>query len=1330
MMVEQFGIEDKNIYKICVVATMSSGKSTFINAVIGDEILPEKNEACTARTMAVLDNDEARVKKAHIIRRSGAKEIVEIDSREVLDRVNLDEDIVDFLVETDIENVKNTDKAVLLVDTPGVNNSADEQHGKRTEEFLKQMDRGMIIYLMNATQMAVTDDAALLSQTAEFINQKNGSVKILFVLNKIDALDTETESIRDTVRTAREYVQRYGIKDPVIYPMSAFSAKLLRMAYYRREMTRRERRKLEDIFENYRPGENNMVAYAVQGEKSADTYLIGEEEISGQELLRAIENTGITAVEKKICEWMEEESPQYSPRVLIRSTLKESVEERYHDQIIQLLECGEDIDLGEVHNVRRLIAGSSALQMLNHQNEAQKNAYVQLSTGQWEHSFDSLLTDIILTKRKLTDIFKNNKAIALPHGNGKYLFAEAGEQEMERARILFSMSFDEERWQAVDLLGMSEMVRSEGVVYLKNEITSFHYKVIHQNYDSTAVVLETRLPAAAVQIGGLGEKGQVSFEVVRDYLTQVEQRERDEKEAQEKVREQLERTYKGITFDSVEEKQRIIQLEKEFAQYCDELEGRSYLELQAKKKEIEKILPTVIAIPLVSKLAVKAEQRELTEKKAYAGRLEQSCLSELEKILEEIKRQGYPTRTTDELETAVQRRRIACQREIMSEMTAGVEEMSREQIRELMARLRDCGFDEELTAKFLENVQKQYDVTEEQELKSCCGDMDTYSIQELNLLSRQLQEGGYQEKFLQKYLDNIAERIRYLHIQNMEKAISGIPAADRMGLQKIRDEIDAEECEADLKAKYYQAVKVQEEKLEYEELCRLTSDLETRSTEELRRLYTDLEEGDITSRFRKYFLMRVRVPLDRAQYKDVDRMTADVERCSRDQLEDLRQTLGREGYPAYINITAEQRIQKRRFELDMQELLELGNEFDKMDIPKIEQTELLLRQKGVSEQSRKIYREKLKDRRYAIAMEEATRISVFFQQLCDKYSVNPPELKIAGFPENYRQFVDEVMRERRIEPYEDFPIFILYDKSCFSMSATHICYRTGAGMVSYRLDDIYSFCTVKKFLVERLAFRLKNGEIIEVPSAMGKKILHQFILVLNEFVPNIENPSVQNICPPLKIHVSELKIENYCTNAGTIILNKDTIKEAFINDYQECRELIGACRAAKVKGSDKWEVSRAKIHANFNISESEDSLVWIYDKTLLGSGKEGAAAGESVYVKNSGQNTISIPLNDIFRILHSENNNALVIETVNNYTFAAEIPDMKPEGVYALAGLLDKYVRGMQLALALEENFRENRNILSERSTNEAGERRYCTNCGARLDVGAKFCSSCGKRVL
>ena len=41
-MLRVFDINSNEIIPVCVVATMSSGKSTFLNAILSEEILPEK----------------------------------------------------------------------------------------------------------------------------------------------------------------------------------------------------------------------------------------------------------------------------------------------------------------------------------------------------------------------------------------------------------------------------------------------------------------------------------------------------------------------------------------------------------------------------------------------------------------------------------------------------------------------------------------------------------------------------------------------------------------------------------------------------------------------------------------------------------------------------------------------------------------------------------------------------------------------------------------------------------------------------------------------------------------------------------------------------------------------------------------------------------------------------------------------------------------------------------------------------------------------------------------------------------------------------------------
>jgi predicted GTPase len=42
--------------EIAVIATMSSGKSTLINSILSQELMPSKNTACTAKITRIKDN--------------------------------------------------------------------------------------------------------------------------------------------------------------------------------------------------------------------------------------------------------------------------------------------------------------------------------------------------------------------------------------------------------------------------------------------------------------------------------------------------------------------------------------------------------------------------------------------------------------------------------------------------------------------------------------------------------------------------------------------------------------------------------------------------------------------------------------------------------------------------------------------------------------------------------------------------------------------------------------------------------------------------------------------------------------------------------------------------------------------------------------------------------------------------------------------------------------------------------------------------------------------------------------------------------------------------
>jgi len=205
---------DKQLSEIVVIATMSSGKSTLINVLLRKELMPYENLACTA-IIATITNSYEKKEKRLYGRDSNNNIIEERDSIsfEQIKELNSNPSIrfVDF--ESRIHCLPSK-KRIKLVDTPGTNSAQNPEHQVITYEKIKNLSNALIIYVLNAEQLATFDDKCLLQHVSE--NLRNNH--IVFVLNKIDAIDAETERISQTLRSARNYVKSFGIKSPVIIP--------------------------------------------------------------------------------------------------------------------------------------------------------------------------------------------------------------------------------------------------------------------------------------------------------------------------------------------------------------------------------------------------------------------------------------------------------------------------------------------------------------------------------------------------------------------------------------------------------------------------------------------------------------------------------------------------------------------------------------------------------------------------------------------------------------------------------------------------------------------------------------------------------------------------------------------------------------------------------------------------------------------------------------------------------------------------------------------------------------------------------------------------------
>ena len=235
-------------FDVYVAATMSAGKSTFINAMLGCELLPNANEATTATIAQITDNDEMLHKEFIGERYNKDGELVDPQQQitlATLQEWNKLEDTKLIKLEGNIVGItEREDVRLVISDTPGPNNSQDRSHWETTQTYIQDSQRNpLILYVLNATQLGTNDDKLVLSMIADIMKKggKQSKDRFIFVINKMDSFDFEKEtSVEKVLENVRTYLQNNGIFDPLVYPVSALNAGLIRREIANEQLTRDE----------------------------------------------------------------------------------------------------------------------------------------------------------------------------------------------------------------------------------------------------------------------------------------------------------------------------------------------------------------------------------------------------------------------------------------------------------------------------------------------------------------------------------------------------------------------------------------------------------------------------------------------------------------------------------------------------------------------------------------------------------------------------------------------------------------------------------------------------------------------------------------------------------------------------------------------------------------------------------------------------------------------------------------------------------------------------------------------------------------------------------
>lgn len=217
----------KKEQRILVTANMSAGKSTLINALAGKKVARTSQEVCTGNNCFIYNKPYEDNQVALQISK------LNLDAKE--------EELQEYGWQNSISMATNfrcsykQAPRMCLIDTPGVNSSMSRQHRKIAREALTQEKYDILLCILNANKLGTEEEL----EHIKWISDNILKDKVIFVLNKLDDFRSE-DNIQASIEGVKKDLNAIGYENPIVCPISAYFAYLLKKKEYEDILTEDE----------------------------------------------------------------------------------------------------------------------------------------------------------------------------------------------------------------------------------------------------------------------------------------------------------------------------------------------------------------------------------------------------------------------------------------------------------------------------------------------------------------------------------------------------------------------------------------------------------------------------------------------------------------------------------------------------------------------------------------------------------------------------------------------------------------------------------------------------------------------------------------------------------------------------------------------------------------------------------------------------------------------------------------------------------------------------------------------------------------------------------
>ncbi len=195
--------------RLLIVGTMSAGKSTLVNALVGHKVAKVKTTVCTT-ALSYLYNNPFR---ETVLYSDGTSFVISIGNE--ITQENIPNKAIKFM--GSLESLP-----IVITDTPGVDYAYDSSHKKITYDAIERGDYDILVCVCNGPYIERNGENDLIDHV---LKQKNK--KILFIFNQLDRFDPADDSIEESLKQFKRLLKNKKSEAGIV-PISAKAAYLLK----------------------------------------------------------------------------------------------------------------------------------------------------------------------------------------------------------------------------------------------------------------------------------------------------------------------------------------------------------------------------------------------------------------------------------------------------------------------------------------------------------------------------------------------------------------------------------------------------------------------------------------------------------------------------------------------------------------------------------------------------------------------------------------------------------------------------------------------------------------------------------------------------------------------------------------------------------------------------------------------------------------------------------------------------------------------------------------------------------------------------------------------